>query len=213
MVPNEQRGDLLLLRHNTRLLVDVTVRRPTGATEMRLRDTTIPLATATAAEKAKHVKYDAACERENLRMVPFALESYGAKGKQARKLLLKLADASEELSAAAFLRHASAVLSVALQCGNADIAARGTQALRVHQLNEQTGMDGASTGVSQSSRHTQRMSRARQCQQAEPLQVHAFHALWHAAAAAASTPFVATVGTQSGGMHPQRAQRMGRAAA
>lgn len=49
-------------------------------------------------------------------MVPFAVESYGAKGKQAQKLLLKLADASEELSAEAFLRHASAVVSVALQC-------------------------------------------------------------------------------------------------
>jgi hypothetical protein len=68
--------------------------------------------------------YDAACEREGAAMVPFAMESYGAHGKEARKLLLKLADASEELSAEAFLRHASAALSVALQCGNADIAAK-----------------------------------------------------------------------------------------
>jgi len=57
--------------------------------------------------------------------VPFAVESYGAKGKPAQRLLLRLADASEELSAAAFLLHASAALSVALQCGNADIAAWG----------------------------------------------------------------------------------------
>jgi len=37
------------------------------------------------------------------------------------------------LSAAACLLHASAALSVALQCGSADIAARGTQALRMRQ--------------------------------------------------------------------------------
>jgi len=57
------------------------------------------------------------------------MESYGAKGKPAKRLLLRLADASSELSAQAFLLHASAALSVALQCGNADITARGTQSL------------------------------------------------------------------------------------
>ena len=31
------RGDLLLVRHNTRLLVDVTVTRPTANSELRLR--------------------------------------------------------------------------------------------------------------------------------------------------------------------------------
>jgi len=39
----------------------------------------------------------------------------------------------EELSAEAFMRHASAVLSVALQCGNVDIATKGAQALRLQQ--------------------------------------------------------------------------------
>ena len=72
-------------------------------------------------------------ERDGSALVPLALESYGARGKPAQRLLLKLADASEELSAQAFLLHASAALSVALQCGNADIAAHGTQALRMRQ--------------------------------------------------------------------------------
>jgi len=116
------RGDLLLVRHNTRLLVDVTVTRPTAKTELRLRHGAA-LASAGAAEKRKYKTYDAACERDGLTMVPFAMETYGARGKPAQKLLLKLADASEELSAAAFLLHASAALSVALQCGNANIAA------------------------------------------------------------------------------------------
>jgi len=57
----------------------------------------------------------------------------GSIPRQTQRLLLKLAEASEELSAEAFLRHASAVVSVALQCGNADIAARGTQSLRMRQ--------------------------------------------------------------------------------
>jgi len=52
----------------------------------------------------------------------------GEKGAPALRLLLKLADALEELSAAVFLLHASPALSVALQCGNVDIAARGSQA-------------------------------------------------------------------------------------
>ena len=93
----------------------------------------MPVASAAAAEKRKHKSYDDACARDGSTMVPFAMETYGAKGKQAQRLLLKLADASEELSAQAFLLHASAALSVALQCGNADIAARGTQSLRMHQ--------------------------------------------------------------------------------
>ena len=50
-----------------------------------------------------------------------------------QRLLLKPADASEELSAQAALLHASAALSAALQCGNADIAARGSQLLRMRQ--------------------------------------------------------------------------------
>jgi len=175
---DDRRGDLLLLRHNSRLLVDVTVRRPTGRTELRRSEGT-PLATAAAAEKAKHAKYDEACGREGLTMVPFALESYGAKGKQAGKLLLKLANASEELSAAAFLQHASAALSVALQCGNADIAARGVQSMRVHQLAEELPLDGSSR------RRRQRRPRPAATGRTAaggPLQVGGFHTLFHAAA-------------------------------
>ena len=138
LATDRSRGDLLLVRHNTRLVVDVTVTRPTAKTELRLRKG-VPLASAAAAEKRKHKSYDDACERDGATMVPFAVESYGAKGKQAQKLLLKLADASEELSAEAFLRHASAVVSVALQCGNADIAARGTQSLRMRQARARNG--------------------------------------------------------------------------
>ena len=185
---NDQRGDLLLIRHNQRLLIDVTVRRPTGQTEMRVRDShSIPLATAAAAEKKKHAKYDEACARDGVTMVPFAMESYGAKGKEAQKLLLKLADASDELSASGFLRHASAALSVALQCGNADISARGTQSLRVHQAAaaERTGGHGGGgiTSSAASAGHHRRRQRVVRLH-GEQLQVTSFHGLLHAAAAA-----------------------------
>jgi hypothetical protein len=46
------------VRHNTWLLVDVTVTRPTEKTELRLRRGA-PLASAGAAEKRKHKTYDA----------------------------------------------------------------------------------------------------------------------------------------------------------
>jgi hypothetical protein len=129
LVTDRSRGDLLLVRHNTRLVVDVTVTRPTAKTVLRLRRG-VPLAAAAAAEKRKHNSYDDACDRDGATMVPFAVESYGAMGKQAQKLLLKLADALEELSAEAFLRHASAVVSVALQCAEGQLGARGCLHLR-----------------------------------------------------------------------------------
>ena len=93
--------------------------------------------------------------------------------------MLKLADASEELSAQAFLLHASAALSVALQCGNADIAARGTQSLRVRQA------AASSLHASHSARHEPAGRRHRrhslqasgECDDDDRLQVgSAFHA-------------------------------------
>ena len=135
-----ERGDLLLIKHNTRLLVDVSVRRPTAQTELHQREhvNTRPLAVAEAAEKKqKHAKYDELCAGSGLTMVTFVMESYGAKGNEAFKLLLRLANqyqSSDAASAEALLRYASAALSVALQCGNADIASRGVQALCAHEL-------------------------------------------------------------------------------
>ena len=99
---------------------------PDSEDELRLRRGAA-LTSAGAAVKRKHRTYDAACQRDGSEMVPFAMETYSAKSKPAQRLLLKLADASEELPAQAFLLQASAALSVALQCGNADIAARVLQ--------------------------------------------------------------------------------------
>ena len=83
LATERDRGDVLMVRHHTRLLVDVSVTRPTAKTELRLCRGAA-LAFAGAMEKRNHRSYDAACERDGSTLVPFALESYGAKGAPAQ---------------------------------------------------------------------------------------------------------------------------------
>jgi len=174
---HHKRGDLKLIRHNLRLLVDVTVTRPSSTTALKKNNSNIPLAAAGAAEARKHRSYDEACAREGLIMVPFAMESYGATGKEAQKLLHKLADASETLSAQAFLTHASAVMSVSLQCGNADIASLGTQHLRELELTDRGSGTGHSGRRYPSYRERKRSEADRQ---GAPL-LFSHHSTFHAA--------------------------------
>ena len=134
-------GDLLLVRHNSRLLVDVTVARPTTLTLLRgsansgahLR----PLVAAAEAEKHKHVTYDNECAKHGWKMVPFAMESLGAKGKEATRLLQQMSAHCRDKSPAAFLAHADRMLSAALQVGNADVSAQGNGAPQLRIENEQ----------------------------------------------------------------------------
>jgi hypothetical protein len=129
-------GDLLLVRHNVRLLVDVTVARPTTLTLLRgsanngahLR----PLVAAAQAEARKHATYDNECAKHGWKMVPFALESLGAKGKEATRLLQQMSAHSRDKSPAAFLAHADRMLSSALQVGNADVSAQGVADLLLY---------------------------------------------------------------------------------
>jgi hypothetical protein len=72
-----------------------------------------PLAAATRAEAAKHKLYE--CAKHGWELVPLALESYGAKGVEARRLLQRMAAHALERTPEEFLRHAECVLSVALQ--------------------------------------------------------------------------------------------------
>jgi hypothetical protein len=77
------------------------------------------------------------------------------------------------VSAAQFLLHASAALSVSLQCGNADIAARGVQDLRVHQ-HHQLCQTAQSTSRRQREQRAARMHRG-------ALHVNCFHSSYHSA--------------------------------
>jgi len=69
------RGDLLLIRDNTRQLIDVTVARPTSMTHLSQSETSIngahlhPLIAATEAEKYKHRKYDQECSTHGWKLV------------------------------------------------------------------------------------------------------------------------------------------------
>ena len=63
-----------------RLLIDVTIVRPTTPTHLRnprLAVTKRGLACASAAERAKHIKYGALCAERGWRMISFSMESYG----------------------------------------------------------------------------------------------------------------------------------------
>jgi hypothetical protein len=132
-----ERGDLLLIRGDERLLIDVTIVRPTAPSHLRnprLQVTHRGLACAAAAERAKHAKYDSLCKERGWTMVPFAIEAHGAVGESARQLLHKLATTVDDMSGHAFVQDAHARLSVALQSANAAIAIGGLQRLRVNQL-------------------------------------------------------------------------------
>ena len=134
---DDQRGDLLLIRGDERLLIDVTIVRPTAPTNMRNRALAVTrrgLSCASAAERVKHRKYDALCAERGWKMVPFAIEAHGSLGKSARQLLHKLASKADEMSARGFLHQAYARLSIALHAANAAIAVGGMQRLRVDQL-------------------------------------------------------------------------------
>ena len=128
------------MRNGTRQLIDVTVVRPTSLTWLTRGTTPTgsltgshmqPLVAARAAEAKKLRTYSAECAHHGWRMVPFALESYGAKGSHADRLLQQLSTHSLDRSPEAFLTHAVRVLSVALQVGNAGVAGTGTAELHL----------------------------------------------------------------------------------
>ncbi|MDR3549400.1 MAG: hypothetical protein P4M11_14235 [Candidatus Pacebacteria bacterium] len=69
------------------------------------------------AEKRKHDMYDAECAKHGWKLVPSALESLGAKGTEATRLLKRISAHSVDHSPAAFLLHTDRLLSSALQGG------------------------------------------------------------------------------------------------
>ena len=138
------RGDLLLIRDNTRQLIDVTVARPTSMTHLSQSETSIngahlhPLIAATEAEKYKHRKYDQECSTHGWKLVPFALESLGGKGKEATQLLQRMSAHCVDRTPNEFLTHANRLLSVTLQRGNAFVSSHGAADLlrrEYHQSN------------------------------------------------------------------------------
>jgi len=135
-------GDILLLKHDERLYLDVSVTRPTNATNLaRATITTAPLIAAKRREREKHAMYDELCELNGYTMTPFVLETYGGLGSEAYALLEKLARHAED--GPHFLRHALNRLSIVLQSGNAAVAHTGLTMLNVSRHHARTLTTGA----------------------------------------------------------------------
>jgi hypothetical protein len=134
-------ADLLLLRHDLKLYIDVTITRPTRESLLDNAPTavsSIPLYSTRQAAIAKHAKYNEIARVNDYQLIPFVMETYGGMGAEATKLLHIIAAHSQEYTAADFLTHAHSRLSVALQSSNADIAQNGMQLfhLRQHAANK-----------------------------------------------------------------------------
>ena len=127
-------ADILLLKHDMKLYIDVTVCRPTNASALASRKgvLTQPLFSTRAAASGKHSKYDEIAKVNGYKMIPFCIETYGGIGKEGTQLLQTLAAHSKEYSPAAFLLHARKRLSVTLQSSNANIAQLAMQQFHLH---------------------------------------------------------------------------------
>lgn len=126
-------ADILLLKHDLKLYVDVTVCRPTNSTNLTLKSSlTKPLHSTRAPASGKHSKYDEIAKINGYKMIPFAIESYGGIGREGSDFLRTLAAHSREYTPAAFLLHARKRLSVTLQSSNANIAQLAMQQFHLH---------------------------------------------------------------------------------
>jgi hypothetical protein len=82
--PSELRDDLLLIRHDKKLLLDIRVCRPTNNTVLaaHAKVNVEPLITAMAHEQQKHQHYDAECAKHEWTLIPVVFETYGGIGKE-----------------------------------------------------------------------------------------------------------------------------------
>ena len=126
-------ADILLVKHDRRLYIDVCVSRPTARSTMTSAREAIlstPLFSCRAPAAAKHSRYDAIAMLNGYQMIPFCMETYGGIAPEAMALLRTLAahaEDSNEFDPRSFLTHAVKCLNVGLQSGNAFVAEAGMQ--------------------------------------------------------------------------------------
>jgi hypothetical protein len=128
-------ADILLLKHDQRLYVDVAVTRSTAASNLTAgHSANYPLQAAARRARMKHRKYDAIC-KPNDTMVPFTVESTGAIAIEGRRLLRQLSEQAQDsqLTPKQWLAHAYNYLSVVLQKGNARLNQGGVHAQSIDQ--------------------------------------------------------------------------------
>jgi hypothetical protein len=123
-------GDLLAMKHDTKLYLDVTVVRPTCPSLCVLQSVqTKPLAATLDRAKRKHNLYDPLCAMNGYEMVAAVFESTGGVGSEMVRLLKRLAPHCRSMTANEFLTHALTRLGICLARGNAALALTGMQRL------------------------------------------------------------------------------------
>jgi len=132
-------ADILLVKHDQRIYVDVTVTRPTCSSNMQVgKARTTPAHSARARTRAKHRKYDAIAACNQYQLLAFPMETYGGLGDEALELLHIMAQQSKDgYSKRQFLTHAFRRLSVTLQRANANIQSRG---MHIMQMGDYAGL-------------------------------------------------------------------------
>jgi hypothetical protein len=128
-------ADILLVKHNRRLYIDVCVTRPTNASNLQKSAIICqPLFSTRSRSSNKHGKYDAIAAENGYEMFPFILETYGGIGQEAHQLLHILASHATEGEEKQFLQHAYRCISVSLQSSNSDLAQAGMHMLHTDEI-------------------------------------------------------------------------------
>ena len=129
---NRLRPDLDILFADQHILVDVTVVHPASPS----RTSRVELAAATAAEAVKTRQYSEMASLNSAKLLAFAVESYGAFGKQAAELVQILRRAADRTLMLTSMSgdYAIQALAVALQKGNCHVIRAGAIAARAAEI-------------------------------------------------------------------------------
>jgi hypothetical protein len=121
-----EHADILLLKNDERLYIDVCITRPTAASFLVLpQSRQFVLHAAATRAVIKHRKYDELARVNSYQLFAFCMESYGGLVPEGVLLLKKLAKQTTGVESKAALRHAQSRLSVTLQSANATLADKG----------------------------------------------------------------------------------------
>jgi hypothetical protein len=207
-------GDLLLLRHASKLYIDVSVARPTNASTLRYHPavTSQPLLSTRTRAATKRRHYAAIAAVNQYELLPFVMETYGGLGMEANKVIRYLAASVQHMQQREFTRHAHTCLSMALQRGNAAVALLGQQTLHWKRQLRQRGQ--RFREAAERARHYARQTNATTLAERMQPEISAIKAAGAAshtqeaeaeaeaeievAAASASSPLLASLSSRSG---------------
>lgn len=129
-------ADLLLIRNHLELYIDVSVLRPTNASQLKANQQVqdIPCIATTQRVQHKNKKYKDISTRNNYQFYAFVIETYGGYSKPATNLLSLLSEHCQCMSPKEFLKHAYQRISICLQEANAKIGLLGQQKLRMKRM-------------------------------------------------------------------------------